>query len=123
MTERMFDPYAPTLDTAVLQEFVEAGGPCALEVIREIVVMFLEETPPLLADLGTAIHHANHAQVVSIAHELRESCHELGAYAMAGRCAILEECLPREAAVLSQSVNAEYRRAMDALRIFLTSIV
>jgi hypothetical protein len=46
----------------------------------------------------------------------------LGAYAMAGRCAILEDCLPREAAVLSLAVSVEYRRTSLALRTFLESI-
>jgi HPt (histidine-containing phosphotransfer) domain-containing protein len=122
MTERMFDPDTPALDQSVLQEFVDAVGPSAPEMLGKIVGVFLEETPPLLAELAAAVRDTNHAQVVSIAHRLRGSCMSLGAYAMAGRCAILEECLPREAAALSLAVSVEYRRTSVALRAFLESV-
>jgi HPt (histidine-containing phosphotransfer) domain-containing protein len=119
MTERMFDPDAPVIDHTVLEEFVDAVGPSAPEMMGKIVGVFLEETPPLLADLAAAVRDVRHDRVVGIAHRLRGSCMSLGAYAMAGRCAILEECLPREAAALSLSVSMEYRRTASALRAFL----
>jgi HPt (histidine-containing phosphotransfer) domain-containing protein len=122
MTERMFDPDTPALDIAVLHEFVDAVGLSAPDMLRKILGVFLEETPPLLAELAVAVRDTNHAQVVSIAHRLRGSCMSLGAYAMAGRCAILEDCLPREAAALSLAVSVEYRRTSAALRTFLESI-
>ncbi|MEI7643576.1 MAG: Hpt domain-containing protein [Chloroflexales bacterium] len=117
----MFDPDTPALDISVLQEFADTIGPSAPEMLGQIVGLFLDESPPLMAELAMSVRNANHARVVDIAHRLRGSCMSLGAYAMADRCAILEECLPREAATLSLSVNVEYHRATDALRAFLES--
>jgi HPt (histidine-containing phosphotransfer) domain-containing protein len=122
MTERMFDPNALPLDPAVLYEFIDLVGPSATEMLAKIVEVFLEETPLLLKDLADAVRDTHHERVVYIAHRLRGSCISLGAYAMAGRCAILEECLPREAALLSRFVHAEYSRAAAALRAFLDSM-
>ncbi|MEI8306104.1 MAG: Hpt domain-containing protein [Chloroflexales bacterium] len=121
MTQRMFDPDTPALDLSVLEEFVELIGANAPEITGKIVGLFLEETPPLIAELDAAVRESNYARVESIAHRLRGSCMSLGVYAMADRCAILEECLPHEGVALFTSVSAEYRRAKVALRAFLES--
>ncbi|MEI6778605.1 MAG: Hpt domain-containing protein [Chloroflexales bacterium] len=123
MTQRLFDPNTPALDLSVLQEFMETIGSRAPEIMGMIVGLFLEETPPLIADLDAAVRESNYARVESIAHRLRGSCMSLGIYAMANRCAILEECLPHEGGALFVSVSIEYRRATVALRDFLESSV
>ncbi|NNJ09978.1 hypothetical protein EKD04_006535 [Chloroflexales bacterium ZM16-3] len=122
MTERSLEPEPPVLNLSVLQALAATAGADAPEMLAQIVREFLEQTPPLLADLAAAVRDADSARAAGIARRLREGCVGMGVYAMAGRCAALAEAPPYAMASLSLAVSVEYRRAVAALKAFRDSL-
>ncbi|BCM90973.1 aerobic respiration control sensor protein ArcB [Abditibacteriota bacterium] len=61
-----------------------------LELVRELVALFLEETPQLLAELQNAVENQNFKEVGQLAHTIKGSCATLGVMAMVESCRNIE---------------------------------
>ncbi len=87
--------------------------------IRELIELFLTETPRRLAELESAQAAGNAVALARSAHVLRGACASFGARAMQSLCARIEEQARAGglagAAVLSAALPGEYARLVAAL--------
>jgi two-component system sensor histidine kinase/response regulator len=60
------------------------------EIAGRLVDLFVEATPPILADLRDAVHDGDDERVRRAAHKLKGSCQNIGATLMATLCVELE---------------------------------
>jgi CheY-like chemotaxis protein/HPt (histidine-containing phosphotransfer) domain-containing protein len=60
------------------------------DIVDQLLDLFLQSTPPLLAELRTAIDGADGDEVRRAAHKLKGSCQNIGATFMATLCRALE---------------------------------
>ena len=113
------DPAVPTLDLSVLQRFVEQLGDDGWDVVREIIDVFLQDVPKMLAELRGAADASDARTVDRSAHTLKSSSASLGGLAMARLCADLEARAhggSLDGAVESvERIGHEYERLRDAL--------
>ena len=89
-------PTDETLDPAVVAELRRAqedfGNP---EFIRELVELFRTRTPEKLDRVRMALGAGDAVTVREVAHSLRSNCGMLGAMAMSGACARMEDAAAR----------------------------
>jgi len=103
------------IDSAVLEKFRAMMG----EVASELIGLFLEDTPRLLADLREAVAQKDAERLQQAAHTLKSSSASLGAMGLSGLCRELE-ALGRAgtlegAAEKVAQVEAEYERVKAVL--------
>jgi CheY-like chemotaxis protein/HPt (histidine-containing phosphotransfer) domain-containing protein len=103
------------IDGAVLEEFRAMMG----EVASELIGLFLEDTPKLLADLRGAVVQKDAKGLERAAHSLKSSSATLGAMTLSALCQELEvmgraSTLGNAAEKVAQ-VEAEYERVKAAL--------
>src|SRR5687767_12239279 len=99
----------PTLNPATIVELnaIEPGIP------SELAALFLNDAPPILAALQTAVARHDLPAVRRLASHLRESCTALGATTLAGLC---DGPLPGEDRFLWLfGVNSAYGRVAAVL--------
>ncbi|RKY19150.1 MAG: hypothetical protein DRQ55_11445 [Planctomycetota bacterium] len=80
----------PTIDAAVLDElrqFQDVDGP---DILCELIGIFLDDTPPRLESLYTAVDAGDAAGIEQAAHALKSSCAQLGALTLSELCRQLE---------------------------------
>ena len=103
------------VDLAVLEEFRAMMG----EVASELIGLFLEDTPRLLADLRETVAHGDAEGLQRAAHTLKSSSASLGAMGLSALCQELE--VMRRAGTLEGAaekvarVEAEYERVKATL--------
>lgn len=107
------------IDPDVIQSLKDLGGEDEPELFRELVGMFLRDTPPRLEALGQALESGDANELERVAHAMKSSCGNLGAVVMAELCYQLE-MVGREGALdsapgLVQRSNEEFRRVIEAL--------
>jgi HPt (histidine-containing phosphotransfer) domain-containing protein len=89
-------PTDETLDPAVVAELRRAqedfGNP---EFIQELVGLFRTRTPEKLDRIRRALDAGDAVAVREVAHSLRSNCGMLGAMAMSGACARMEDAAAR----------------------------
>jgi HPt (histidine-containing phosphotransfer) domain-containing protein/DNA-binding response OmpR family regulator len=110
---------ASPIDPDVIQSLKDLGGEDEPELFRELVGMFLRDTPPRLEALGRALESGDAHELERVAHAMKSSCGNLGAVVMAELCYQLE-MVGREGALdsaqsLVQRSNDEFRRVIEAL--------
>lgn len=59
-------------------------------LVNRIILLFLQQTPAMLAQLMQAVSEKNVDRVVDIAHSLKSSCNAIGALSMAENCHKIE---------------------------------
>jgi HPt (histidine-containing phosphotransfer) domain-containing protein/signal transduction histidine kinase/DNA-binding response OmpR family regulator len=107
------------IDPDVIQSLKDLGGEDEPELFRELVGMFLRDTPPRLEALGQALESGDANELERVAHAMKSSCGNLGAVVMAELCYQLE-MVGREGALdsapgLVQRSNEEFQRVIEAL--------
>ncbi len=94
-------------------------------LVNRIILLFLQQTPAMLAQLMLAVSEKNVDRVVDIAHSLKSSCSAIGALSMAENCHKIE--LAGRAGLLEMSVikrfsieiNDKYQRVKVELNDIL----
>src|SRR5262249_55349594 len=81
------DRAGPVLDWMLLDQLRDEVG---AGVLRDVVAMFLEKAPSVLATLRDAATRGDVGAIREAAHKLKGTCAMLGARALAERCAELE---------------------------------
>jgi two-component system sensor histidine kinase/response regulator len=99
------------LSSAVVAEAVKVVSKCPVleierwhelqseldpELVRELVTLFLEETPQQLAELQEAVEKQHFEKIGQMAHKIKGSCVTLGVSQMAESCRKIESLLPRQ---------------------------
>jgi HPt (histidine-containing phosphotransfer) domain-containing protein len=109
----------PTLDLDTLNALRALGEGDSADVLSELITLFLDDTPRLLAEARAAVE-AGDAQVLQrAAHTLKSSGASLGALPLSALCAELEtmgrESQLEGAKEKAARVEAEYERVKTAL--------
>jgi HPt (histidine-containing phosphotransfer) domain-containing protein len=84
---------APVLDPTILQQLIALGGGDAAgsaAFVREIVALFRDQAPAMLADLVAQLGRDDAPGVAAAAHRLKGCCANIGGAALAARCLGLE---------------------------------
>lgn len=107
------------IDPDVIQSLKDLGGEDEPELFRELVGMFLRDTPPRLEALRSALDTGNADELERTAHAMKSSCGNLGAMTLAELCYQLEmvgrEGVLESAQSLVERSNAEFKRVTEAL--------
>ncbi|MDQ3117373.1 MAG: ATP-binding protein [Verrucomicrobiota bacterium] len=102
---------------ANLAELAKAGDP---DIVVDLVALFAESTPPLLAKARLALEDP--AQLTIIAHTIKGSCSNFGATRMETLCHDLEtmagQDAPERSRVLLTAIDREYVKVQGALDDF-----
>jgi two-component system sensor histidine kinase/response regulator len=83
--------YEVTLDPAIIDELRNLGTGVELEFLTEIVALFIQDTEPLLTQLGAALDVGDSLTVGRIAHSIRGSGSQVGGRRLASSCGRLME--------------------------------
>jgi signal transduction histidine kinase/DNA-binding response OmpR family regulator/CHASE1-domain containing sensor protein/HPt (histidine-containing phosphotransfer) domain-containing protein len=111
----------PAIDSMVLQALGDPIDPESAEFILDLIDSYLEDAPPLLAEIISAVEDKDLESLEHSAHTLKSICFSLGAMQLGEFCKQLEfmgrkgEPLPGEASSLGDRVKAEYERVQVAL--------
>ena len=101
------------IDHAIFAELQETAG---AEFVNELVTTFLEEAPPMLAELRSAQAAASAERFRRAAHSLKSNSHTFGALKLGEMARKLElGGLIADAAPLD-ALDAEYARAAAVLK-------
>lgn len=105
------------IDMDVIEALRELGDD---ELLKELVDLFVTDTPPRLSELDTAFNAGDADTVASVAHSLKSSSANLGALRLSDLCRELEAA--GRAAALDAAENLvvlsqeEYERVSQALK-------
>lgn len=104
---------APAIDPAVYQELADTAG---AEFAAELAETFLQEAPPMLAELRQSLSEGNADRFRRTAHSLKANANTFGAGALAEAARTLEMGgLPADAIPID-GLQAELARVADALQ-------
>lgn len=79
-----FDPVNErVLDWTVLESIHALQQPGQPELVKEVVTIYLEESPRLMDNLRKAVQHGDYEEIRHIAHSLKSSSAHIGARALA----------------------------------------
>jgi signal transduction histidine kinase/CheY-like chemotaxis protein/HPt (histidine-containing phosphotransfer) domain-containing protein len=113
-------PDTDVLDPDVIESLRELGDDDGMELLAELVDLFLLDAPERMAELFKAFEENDTEQLERTAHALKSSSANLGALGLSGIFGDLEQAgreqdLSRAGALLEQS-RAEYHRVEAALK-------
>jgi len=110
----------PALDRQVLQDLREIAGDDFEGLIAEVIDSYLEDSPPRVQAIHSAIAHDDANALHQSAHALKSSSLTIGATGLAQLCADLEALGPmgnlEPASSLISQFDAEYERVVTALQ-------
>ena len=102
------EPIATAFDPGILDELAKAIG----DDVGEVVEFYLMDTPPLLADLKTAVAQQRFDEIQRLVHGLKSSSASLGALGVSQICRHLEAIAPHgDVAAITTAIGrleAEY---------------
>ena len=109
----------PVIDDAILAELRSLQVDGEPDLLNALIDLFVTETPPMLADMHTAVQTKDTDVIKRTAHSLKSSAANLGAHPMTAICADLEQrgrdsTMDGVAALLHQ-LDAEFERVCSAL--------
>jgi CheY-like chemotaxis protein/HPt (histidine-containing phosphotransfer) domain-containing protein/anti-sigma regulatory factor (Ser/Thr protein kinase) len=78
------------VDEEALDEFTRSLGEGGLQIIIEIIEMFLESAPQALIQIQNSIVQQDSKAIMRIAHKLRPNAGQLAAYRFSDMCRVLE---------------------------------
>ena len=112
--ERAFELPEPTIDAATFTALGELAG---AGFVTELVATFLEEAPPMLADLRDAAATRDAGRFRRAAHSLKSNGNTFGALRFGAMARTLElEGLDAAGPQALDALDAEYARAAAALK-------
>lgn len=91
MAEDKEKPDGDVLDQSVIASLRELGGDDGGALLRELIGLFLADSPPRLNEIESAMTAGDAKGVEKAAHALKSSCANLGATRMAELCRQLEQ--------------------------------
>lgn len=119
MTEQVLDSHA-------FDQFYELWGDEAGDVIRELIEMFLQDTPTTIEEMAKALAGGNAAELRRLAHTLKSNAGTLGAMRLSETCRILEELAQagnlEESRQVYARLQTEYAAAEEALQSYLRAL-
>jgi signal transduction histidine kinase/DNA-binding response OmpR family regulator/CHASE1-domain containing sensor protein/HPt (histidine-containing phosphotransfer) domain-containing protein len=117
----------PAFDSSVLHGLGDPSDPDAAEFILDLIDSYLEDAPPLLTEIGSAVEDRDVESLEHNAHTLKSICFSLGAIHLGDICKKLEAIgragkekghpLTPEASGLVSEAAAEYERVKVALAL------
>ncbi len=117
----------PALDSSVLHGLGDPSDPAAAEFILDLIDSYLEDAPPLLAKISTAVTDKDLDSLEHNAHTLKSICFSLGAMHLGDICKKLEAIgragkekghpLTPEVSDLVSTLWTEYERVKIALAL------
>ncbi len=114
------------LDVSVFAQFYDLWGEEAGDVIRELIEMFLKNTPGMIEEMGRALEAGNAKELRRLAHTLKSNAGTLGAMRLSSACRQLEALADAgnldEARQVYERVRSEYASAEEALRLYLQTL-
>lgn len=109
-----------TLDREVIRSLKELGGDDDPGLFEELVNLFLDDTPPRIQELNSALTSGDAHRLERAAHALKSSTANLGAMALSELFREIEQAGKRAdltgAQGLVTSSEQEYSRVVQALR-------
>lgn len=113
-------PELPTIDPEAIANLKELNPGDGGEFLREIVAIYIEDTPKRLADLRACLATGDVTGLTRAAHTIKGSSANVGAQALKAIAERLEFISRREGlggvAPLIAGCEAEFARATDELR-------
>ncbi|MEQ8963049.1 MAG: response regulator, partial [Coleofasciculus sp. C2-GNP5-27] len=107
-------PAESALDPQVLQTFHDMMGESATEMLRQLMDIYLEDTPAMLETLKIALQENNLAALQRTAHTLKSSSAALGAIKLSQLCQDLEHLSQSQVTTglceLVAQIESEYQR-------------
>jgi PAS domain S-box-containing protein len=114
-----------SIDQTIIQEFIESSGAEDLEEVREIIALFFESTPDLIAELHRAVAQSSPQQLRRAAHTLKSSA-QLGAIPLAALAEQLQDLgdagTLEGAPDLITRLEAEYQRVQQELEAVVSRL-
>ncbi len=105
------------VDPGALEEVVALMGESGEEVVTELIQLYLEGTPKLIAEFEHGLATKNMGDIQHAVHTLRSGSGQIGAYRFAALAAELDDlCLRNELPAIIEKADAlrtEYERVMD----------
>ena len=92
------------------------------ELLKEVAALFLDEYPPLMGDIKSAIHDQNADQLERAAHSLKGSVSNFGSDAAWQAAYELEKMGRAGDLSTSQSAYAHLKKVMDAIHPELSAL-
>jgi HPt (histidine-containing phosphotransfer) domain-containing protein len=108
------DPAA--LDRAALQAIRDLDPSGESGLFSQIVAMYLESAPPLIAQIESGLAEGDLQRVRIAAHTLKSSSANLGARALSGTCAAVEAAARAGTLDGSTGSSAQLRREFEAVK-------
>jgi CheY-like chemotaxis protein/HPt (histidine-containing phosphotransfer) domain-containing protein len=118
---------APAFDSSVLHGLGDPSDPDAAEFILDLIDSYLEDAPPLLTEIGSAVEDRDVESLEHNAHTLKSICFSLGAIHLGDICKKLEAIgragkekghpLTPEVSDLVSTLWTEYERVKIALAL------
>jgi CheY-like chemotaxis protein len=109
------------IDTSVLRDFRATLGSDANQFLVQLIELYLEDAPSLLAAMDEAVTQINPAQMQEAAHTLKSSSASLGAMNLSTLCEQLEMLGQTGTTVgareIITQVQSEYERVKTALQL------
>jgi CheY-like chemotaxis protein len=115
---------APALDMSVIDRMMETHA----KLMGRLIDTYLNYAPKAIAQMHAAVTSSNSAGLKMAAHSLKSSSANVGAMVLSGLCRDLEAAMKIDgtstdaATEAVAQIEAEYRRAADALRVIGSSI-
>lgn len=111
------------LDLATLSSLRDLGERRGQDVLSTVVLMYLDQTPSILATLRDAVAHQNTDEVREVAHAFKSNAGHVGALTLATLCQEIENQgaaqLISEMADTLAAVEMEYASVRDALNALM----
>lgn len=116
----------PVFNPEAFHQFEEFWGEEAPAVIREIVTMFLQETPPAIQTIERAYRGGDLSTVRQVAHRLKSNAGTVGAEALALLCREIERAADEgDADSLAERVpklEGVYAKTAETLEAYLENL-
>jgi PAS domain S-box-containing protein len=110
---------SPSVDTTVLEQFLEAVGRSAPDETDQFIHLYLDNASVLLTNMRQALEKGNIQTFVRLARSLRSSSTQIGALRLSALCRSLEALkLPavmEKASLLVSQVETEYTQVRETL--------
>lgn len=108
-----------TFDPEILQYFFDMDLVAGGQIVDELIDLFAQHTPPLLAKLECALTNGDWETAHQIAHRLKGSSASIGGVRLAALCSDIDAALaahkPQDAETLGQYLGQEYEQLLAAL--------
>jgi signal transduction histidine kinase/CheY-like chemotaxis protein/HPt (histidine-containing phosphotransfer) domain-containing protein len=111
---------ASVLNESALEAIRAFQRPGRPDVVKRVVNLYLESTPPLIGQLRDAIAADNYEEVSRLAHSMKSASMNIGAAALGEICKFLEETSkngrPRNIEHIFESIEKTYEQTQTALK-------